>query len=159
MTLLEFCKAVAEGKALQFKNPGNAAEEWVDAQPDQLQYLSIVLPEKWRLKPTTMFGEWVDNPPGFKTKFRPWTYEEVPVGATVRSELDFARAVIMSAEVSQTKVDPETKKHIVFINLGNRINRTPAELLQAGYQFLWTDGSGKTSWLPCGAIDYTVLSH
>lgn len=137
MTLLEFCKAVAEGKALQCEDPFDP-RGWVEASPDQIQTLNLVRFEKWRLKPEA------PTPP---RNYRPWTFDEVQVGAVIRS--GDVRTTIQSVFWHQGRIE---------IGIGMNTNLSPEQLFKE-WQFNWKDGAGGTSWQPCGTFDLIVVKH
>jgi len=124
--LLPIVEAFANGETIQFR-PYNSCSPWKDVvdpsfDVDKLEY---------RVKP--------------KERYRPWTYEEVPIGAKVRTKLvegndaSCYRGVITGAKL-------EARTGMIYVSIGGHSRVDVQTLLD-----LWT-GDSDSSGDVCGKL-------
>lgn len=113
--MLPLVQALAEGKVLQVNEGDAICPSWVDRENHQFS----LPPNDYRIKPSP--------------SYRPWTFEEVPVGVVVATEDGGGRYVITAVE--------DGDDDYVCVFLGQRDEVDTEELL-ANYVML--DGK------PCG---------
>ena len=128
--LVPFIKAWGEGKTIQVKRLGH----WMDLSPDELDWKDDA--ENHRIKPSPLF--------------RPWTLQEIPVGAV-------ARRKDRELKVKSLGTPHHIAQVIYTADYTNEDKTTPGAVMREG----WTGVSellemwewrwpGETAWKHCG---------
>jgi hypothetical protein len=120
--LLEVITALAQGKEIQYSFKTNPTV-WFESTKVGFNDKSLI----YRIKP--------------EPKFRPWTFDEVPVGAIVRLKDDknFKSMIISVSILDNTCV--------ALISEHGHFN---SKRLSESFEYQENNTTGKFNWLPCG---------
>jgi hypothetical protein len=122
--LLPILHAYAAGKTIQFKGAGSV---WVDMKPP-MTFESD--PAAYRVKP--------------EPKLRPWTADEIPVGAVIRRKGSTSLRYLIHGTATYGVDTP-----CAFVDRLHMAQTTPSRLLEH-FEWRWPH---ETEWRPCGVVE------